>query len=132
MCVGIFDALGNGFAVGYLWLADISFDSISPLEDVCLDVKWSSPIPLIIVSPESSSVSTRKGVFLDHLPMAVDSFSAFALSLVAIAIEMTESEIPWAQGSRLIGIAKRVSGLRVLHSEQCDDVARLGGRHLFT
>ena len=91
-------------------------------------------MPLIIVSPESSSVATRKdGSSAIILLSATPIFSVPALSFGAIAIEITGSgNTIGSSVAGSVGIGQRVTRLRVLHAQQGDDVAGLRGVQLFT
>ena len=86
-------------------------------------------MPLRMVSPLSSSVSTWKdGSSWTILLSAMPIFSLAALVLGGDGDgDDRIGEDHGLQGGRVLGVAQGVAGLDVLHADQGDDVAGLGG-----
>ena len=126
--VAVFDALGNGFAVGDLRLADGHFHAVGALEDVDLDIQvqfahtLEDGLAAVLVG-----LDTERWIFLDHFADGDTQF--FGSTLVDRRHGNRDHRVGehhGFQGGRVLFVAQGMAGLHVLHAQHRDDVTGLG------
>ena len=134
MGVAIFQALGDGLAIGHLGLTHFHLNAVGPFQNVHLNVEVQLTHPLqngfaalfIGFHPE-------RGILLNHLAQGDPHFlAATLLNGFYRNGDHRVGEDHRLQSGGLLGIAQGVTGLDVLHPHQGHNVASLGRIHFLT